>query len=87
MSISFPAQAVWGDDRDVVYFPAEVDGKRIRCAITLEALQDNFDGDSTEPVACFRANRARIEAKAAKLIAQARFEPDGQILIRSQDGA
>lgn len=86
MSITFPAQEVWGGERDVVFFPADVDGKRIRCAISLEALQDNFAGGSMDPVDCFRQNRSRIEAKAAKLISQARFESDGLILILSQDG-
>lgn len=86
MLITFPAQEAWGGDRDVVFFPADVDGKRIRCAITLEALQDNFGGDSTDPVDCFRQNRSRIEVKAAKLISQARFESDGLVLIRSNDG-
>ena len=87
MSINFPVVEAWNGNRDIVSFPAEVNGKRVRCAISWEALQDNFCGNGAPPIDCFRANRRAIEAKAERLIQEGRFEPDGSLLIRSQDGA
>lgn len=87
MAIVFPANEVWDGSRYVVAFPADVDGNRINCAISLEALQDNFGGNQAVPLDCFRANRRAIEAKAERLIRHGRFEINGSILIRSQDGA
>lgn len=87
MNINFPAIETWNGNRDIVSFPAEVDGKRIQCAISWEALQDNFGGNAIPPLDCFRANRHAIEAKAARLIQRGRFEADGSVFIRSQDGA
>jgi hypothetical protein len=86
MNIVFPPMEAWDSSRDVVAFPAEVDGARLQCAVSMEALQDNFGGSRTPPLDCFRASRAAIEAKADRLIRRGRFEQDGSILVRSQDG-
>jgi hypothetical protein len=86
MAITFPGIEAWDGSRDVVSFPADKDGARIGCAISLEALQDNYGGTTGDPLACFRANRPAIESKAGRLIRQGRVESDGSILIRSHDG-
>lgn len=86
MTIVFPPIEAWDGHRDVAAFPADVDGKRVHCAVSLEALQDNFGRNNMAPLDCFRANRGAIEAKAERFIRQGRFEQDGSILIRSQDG-
>jgi len=86
MVIVFQPVEAWDGNRDVVTFLADVDEKRIHCAVSLEALQDNFGGNHSAPLDCFRANRGAIEAKAERLIHHGRFEADGSILIRSQDG-
>lgn len=86
MNIKFPMGESWDFDRDVVLFPAEVDGSKVVCAISWEALQDNFGGNITKPLDCFNQNRSEIERKAESLIRKDRFEPDGSILIRSSDG-
>ena len=86
MAITFRPVGAWNSNRDVVSFLADVDGKRIHCAISWEALQDNFQCDNRDPAECFRASRAAIEAKAERLILRARFVEDGSVLIRSQDG-
>jgi hypothetical protein len=87
MNITFPAVEAWDGTRGVATFPADVDGKRIRCGVSWEALQDNFNGNNVAPLDCFRANRARIEAKVEVLIRKGRLEQDGSVLLRSQDGA
>lgn len=87
MDIIFPPVEAWDGNRDVVAFPADADGKRIHCAISWEALQDNFGGSRSAPLDCFRSNRGAIEAKAERFIRHGRFEADGSIFIRSGDGA
>lgn len=86
MKIVFPSIEAWDGNVNCVSFRAEVDGKRVRCLITWEALQDNFGGDSAPPLDCFRAGRHAIESKAENLLTQQRFEADGSILIQTQDG-
>jgi hypothetical protein len=71
--------------RKVVWFTARVDGKRIDCGISIEALGDHFGAYHDDPLPVFRANRGRIEAAAAMLIMQGRLESDGTLLIRSAD--
>jgi hypothetical protein len=87
MAVNFPAVEAWDFDREQVSFPAQLDGTSIRCAISWEALQDNFEGNGVDPLDCFRAHRPAIEHKAERLIGARRFEADGSILIRSQDGS
>lgn len=83
--LTFPAGERWNGSREVAKFTAMLGDKKIRCAVSLEALCDNFDGDTKEPLQCFRDNRANIEAIAAKLIRRQRFEADGSILVRTAD--
>lgn len=86
MTAQFPNVEAWDSNRDVVTFAADDNGKRVRCAISWEALQDNFGGTQIPPLDCFRSNRGAIESKAQELINRKRFEADGSILIRSSDG-
>lgn len=86
MAITFPRIEAWDGARDVASFPADKDGARIGCAISLEALQDNHGGAGGDPIACFRSNRPAIEAKAERLIRQGRFESDGSMASLSALG-
>lgn len=86
MDISFPQTESWIGSNDTVAFTAVVDGKIIQCAITWEALEDNFKGNDEEPLECFRRNRARIEEKTAEFIERRRFGKDGRIVITSFHG-
>lgn len=59
-------------------FPAMVDGTRVRCAITAEALEDHFGAASmreADLVAAFDAHRPAIEAAAARLLEATGGEP------------
>lgn len=87
MNISFPSVQAWDGNVDCVSFPADVDGTRVRCLISREALQDNFCGSNVPPLECFSRNRYIIEEKATALLLSGRFEADGSILIRSSDSA
>ena len=85
MIILFPAGETWDGNREVISFPADMNKQRIRCAVSLEALEDHFGGDNLPPLDIFRTKRNIIEGIVERLINQQRFEQDGTILIGSQD--
>jgi hypothetical protein len=72
MKISFPRTAPEFDSEFfTLKFPAEVDGARIECSITAEALEDHFGARSiseTDLAEAFGAHRGAIEETAATLI-------------------
>jgi hypothetical protein len=84
-SVDFPNIETWDGTRLIVSFPAESSGLRIDCAVSMEALQDHFGGNHLPPLEAFRAHRGQIERIAEYLIVRKRFEPDGSILVRTQN--
>jgi len=85
-SITF-ATDEWYDHhgRKVVWFTALVDGRRVDCGVSIEALRARYGAFYDDPLPVFRANRKRIEAVAAALIKQQRFETEGTLIIRLED--
>jgi hypothetical protein len=82
--LTFPDQTEKFDfDREVVLFLGQ-DGKtRIRCAISREALDDDFRADNREKVEVFRENRKVIEKATRQKYLAGDTETDGSILIHS----
>lgn len=73
---------------DNVYFFMMSGSERVRCAVTLQALEV-FDsklqrGQLTQ-VACFGANRKRIERGASAKFDIREAEPDGTVLVKAKD--
>jgi hypothetical protein len=72
MKIHFPQECPEYCARDlVVAFPAEVDGIRVQCAITAEALEDHFGAASLREddlIAAFDSNRHPIEQAARQML-------------------
>jgi hypothetical protein len=72
MNIHFPQERPEYCARDlVVVFPAEVDGARVQCAITAEALEDHFGAPSLREddlIGAFDAHRLPIEEAARNLL-------------------
>lgn len=68
MEIRFPSDApAWRSSNLTVVFPALVDGERVPCAISVEALEDHFGVASKDRdgwIHAFDAWRPRIEAVA-----------------------
>jgi len=68
MKIQFPTEApLYRDANLTVVFPALVDGERVPCAISVEALEDHFGAHAPSREAwiqAFDAGRAHIEAVA-----------------------
>jgi len=69
----------WGKDSD----------KRVRCAISREALGDHFKGDGKNLLKVFEANRPAIEQYARRKYLANQLEADGtiaaELLIRTDD--
>jgi hypothetical protein len=74
MQIIFPNEAPEYSGRELTLaFPALVDGERVECAITAEALEDHFGAASPrfeDMVGAFAAHRSRIEAAARRLLSE-----------------
>jgi hypothetical protein len=78
MQISFPNEIPEYSARELTLaFPALVDGERVQCEITAEALEDHFGAASPrleDMVGAFDAHRARIEAAARRLLYETRAQ-------------
>jgi Protein of unknown function (DUF1488) len=74
MQITFPKEAPEYSGRELtLVFPALVDGERVQCTITAEALEDHFGAASSrleDMVGAFDAHRGRIEAAVRRLLAE-----------------
>jgi transcriptional regulator with XRE-family HTH domain len=66
----------WGEDGE----------KRVRCRIAREALDDHFsENDRLRPEAAFKKHRSEIEAVSRKKYLRGQQQPDGTVLIATQD--
>jgi transcriptional regulator with XRE-family HTH domain len=69
-----------------IYFYGEDAGKRIRCAILREALDDHFsDDDKLRPKQAFEKYRLDIETLARRKYLNNQHEVNGSILIDTHD--
>jgi hypothetical protein len=75
----------WIFDRQVVVFWGLDGGTRVQCAISQEALNDNFKSDGQDKIEVFRANRKTIEDFARKKYLAGQTEADGSVLIHTLD--
>jgi Protein of unknown function (DUF1488) len=82
--LAFPDKVEKFDfDREVVVYFGE-DGKvRVRCAVSREALDDDFGANHRDKVEVFRENRKVIEEAARQKYLVGDTETDGSILIHS----
>jgi hypothetical protein len=86
--LTFPDKAEKFDfDREIVVFFGE-DGKaRVRCAVSREALDDDWGADHRDKVEVFRENRKVIAEAARQKYLVGDTETDGSILIHSGEFA
>ncbi|HDR8999493.1 TPA: DUF1488 domain-containing protein [Burkholderia vietnamiensis] len=84
MQISFPSEHPTYSGLDpALSFPALVEGRRVRCAITAEALEDHFRAASPREqdlVDAFSRHRPAIERAARSLLEEMGGRP---ILLHS----
>lgn len=70
----------------IVFFGQD-GNKKIRCAISKEALEDHYKSKILSPdlLKIFLDNRTAIEHEARRKYIENRLESDNSILIRTQD--
>jgi hypothetical protein len=86
--LEFPEQMESEDfEGDSVVFYARDGRKRVRCAISRDAIDDDFSGDGREKVEVFWENRDVMEETAQRKYLAGDTEKDGSILIHSGDVA
>lgn len=78
-------QFAWNGDRMTLDFPAKVDGKRIVCRVSREALDDHFEAKASGYEAAFLNNWARIKDVAQRKINRDDYSDDGSILVSTFD--
>ncbi len=84
--LTFPeSDARYDSLRRAVLFAGKDGDKTISCAISLEALEDHFDGDNGVPMKVFRANHACIEHEARRKYLAGQLLSDGSVLIGTED--
>ena len=85
-TIEFTGHHVWEPKRDSMSFEVVVDGKKTRCLISREALEDHYGADQLSKVEkSFVDNQSSIEDVARKIINKGQIANSGECLIRSQD--
>ena len=85
MKINFPQEEYLDGTSDLIWFPAELNGRRIRCVMEVETLQACCGADLGDPLPAFHAQRPVIETAAAHLIVDGQFEKDGSIVVSADD--
>jgi len=73
---------------DNVYFFMRHGSQRVRCAVTLEALQalePNLQRGKATQVPCLQRHRSRIESTASAKFDWHHTELDGLVLVKADD--
>lgn len=85
-TLAFPDRDYRLDSSNGVTFWGQDARLRIRCFISREALEDHFSGRGRlKPDAAFEKRRADIEAFARRKYLLGQDEPDGSVLVRTED--
>ena len=85
-TLVFPDQEFRSDIDERIIFWGQDGEKRVRCMISREALDDHFsDGDRLRQEAAFKKYRSDIEALARKKYLLGQLEPDGSVLVRTNE--
>lgn len=72
-------------DRGVIVFTGRDRDDPVICAVSREAMEDFFQVEGKGLVASFVANRPRIEHWVRRKYLSGRREPDGSVLLRTED--
>jgi Protein of unknown function (DUF1488) len=87
--IVFPQlRPVFVFERNCVAFPSLVDGRVVRCLISVEALHKDYGANGfseEEAMRAFNEHRAQIEEAARRKLKRSEISPEGELLIRAHD--
>lgn len=72
-------------NRDMVIFWGQDGDKSIRCAISLEALEDHYKSKSKDPIKIFLEHHSAIEHEAVRKYLNNQFETNDFIFIKTED--
>ena len=72
-------------NRMMVIFWGQDGTNSIRCAISIEALQDHYKSKSKDPIKIFLENHSAIEHEAVRKYLTNQFEANDFILIKTED--
>ena len=89
-SVLFRRGAKWNHDLATVDFMAEVSDDEgqglIVCRVAREALDDRLpSAERVDPLTLFKRLKGEVRAVAENKLMALDFEPDGSILVRSED--
>jgi transcriptional regulator with XRE-family HTH domain len=85
-TLVFPEQEFRYEMVQGVTFWGQDGKKRVRCRISREALDDYFsERDRLRPEAAFRKYREKIESLARRKYQLDQLEPDGTVLVKTDD--
>jgi transcriptional regulator with XRE-family HTH domain len=85
-TLVFPDQGYTTDLADCIVFWGQDGDQRVKCRVSREALEDHFsDRDRLRPKAAFEKNRADIEGLVRRKYFLGHLEPDGSVLLRTDD--
>ena len=86
-ALTFPSDDYMFDIAQGVRFPADDRGRPVVCRISREALDDKYrvTGGRAASEAAFLKHRSEIESEANRKYQLGLLEPDGSVLIRSDD--
>jgi hypothetical protein len=84
VNIEFPDIQTVDPDSFGIAFPADVDGMRVRCLVTQEALQEIDPSRAMESsVAQFEANKFQIQEIAEEKIREGKIESNVVLITQS----
>jgi uncharacterized protein DUF1488/Fic/DOC family protein len=78
-------EARYNFERGIVVFWAQDENRRVRCAISREALDDHFGADDRDKVEVLQEHRHEIEEVVRRKYLAGDTERDGSVLIRTTD--
>lgn len=85
MPIEFLPEETNDTNRWIVWFPAVVQGRPIRCGISYQALRIHFGADLDDPLPAFIAHHHRIEHVMTAFIRQGRLAGGETLVIRAHE--
>lgn len=84
--LTFPDPTEFYDpERMTVFFTGRDDEKKVRCAISSEALDDHFADGHGKPLKTFALHRELIEHQARRKYLAEKLENDGSVLVKTED--
>lgn len=85
-TLAFPdPEHRYESSRGTIAFWGQDGTQRVACRISREALDDHFSDRNRNPERAFKKYRKEIEAWARRKYVSGQREPDGSILIRTND--